>query len=253
MPPMKQLADALPEEHLRSAVRAKDPARRLAHAEAGLTTLARRDDDEIDPDIQVLLLRQAYLAHLELRQLRQAADTAERMAEVEGSSLKAVAWADRARALQALGDVEGAIECQRLAARNAPAHRRSFHHWSLATIQHFSGDVDGALASLKKGLRLAQKDRPLLTAHAAYVKLDAGRAVPELQTIRETLAAAPCGQGYGQYLLGMIAHLIGDRAAAETHLRAFLRRNARLDEAKALTLREELRRARLALASFASS
>ena len=95
-----------------------------------------------------------------------------------------------------------------------------------------------------------QADRPLLVAHEAYVLLDAGEAVEDLQGIRTDLATAKCGQGYGQLVLGLIAHAIGDAPAARTHLRAFLRRNASADEVKQATLREELRRARLALADF---
>jgi hypothetical protein len=41
---------------------------------------------------------------------------------------------------------------------------------------------------------------------------------------------------------------MGDAGRAAMHLRAFLARNADADEAKAATLREELRRARLVLA-----
>ncbi|MCB9601247.1 MAG: tetratricopeptide repeat protein [Sandaracinus sp.] len=250
MPGSKSLlpppAAEFPEEHLRRALQAEGPKHRLQEAEAGLAF----DPEELAPDTQVLLLRQAYLAHVELRQLRRAVEVADAMAAV--GPLKDFAYTDKARALQALGELHEAIEAQRLAARNAPPQRRSFHFWSLATLQHFVGDVEGAEASLKRGLRLAKRDRPLLKAHLAYVRLDAGLAVRELDVVLEDLAASPNGQGYGQYLLGMIAWTIGDRAKAALHLRAFLRRNASLDEAKRLTLREELRRARVALAKIES-
>ena len=59
-------------------------------------------------------------------------------------------------------------------------------------------------------------------------------------------------RGYGQYLLGMIAYRIGDMLLAATHLRAWLRRHAGADTAKALTLREELRSARMVLADLES-
>ncbi len=237
---------AFPEEHLRRALQATGPRARLREAEAGLAF----EPEELAPDTQVLLLRQAYLAHVELHQLRRAVEIADAMVAI--GPLEDFAYTDKARALHALGELRPAIDAQRLAARNAPANRRSFHLWSLATLQHFAGDVDGAEASLLRGLRIAKRDRPLLEAHLAYVQLDAGRAVEDLQAIRDELAASPNGEGYGQYLLGMIAWTLGDRPRAAVHLRAFLRRNASVDEAKRLTIREELRRARVALASIES-
>ena len=239
-------SNLLPEDYLARALRAEEPEARRREAEQGLAL----PPETIELDTRVLLLRQVYLAEMAERRYRKAAETAAAMAAV--GPLADVGHHDRCRALQAAGDVAGALGAQRLAARNAPARRRSFHYWSLATLQHFSGDIDGALHSLEKGLRHAQADRPLLVAHEAYVLLDAGEAVEDLQAIRQDLASAPCGQGYGQLVLGLIAHAIGDRLAARTHLRAFLRRNASADEVKQATLREELRRARLALAELES-
>ena len=60
------------------------------------------------------------------------------------------------------------------------------------------------------------------------------------------------GKGYGQLVLGMIRHRLGDPRRAAVHLRAFLRRNASADPAKAITLREELRCARETLAAIES-
>jgi len=238
-------AAPLPEEHLAAALAAEAPEGRIQAAERGL------DDPQLDGDTHVLLLRQVYLAHLELGQLDDAADTAEAMAAI--GPLRDVAYTDLARARQALGDTSGAIEAQRLAARNAPPDRRSFQLWSLATLQHFAGDHDAARDSLGRGLRYATDDRPLLRAQDAWVALETGELVEDLEDIRQTLANARCGQGYGQFVLGMIAHELGDLPAAMTHLRAFLRRNARVDVAKGITLREELRRARAVLASLTSS
>src|SRR5690606_28381126 len=131
--------------------------------------------------------------------------------------------------------------------------RRSFQLWSLATLQHFAGDAHGALATLDRALRSAHRDRPLMKAHAAYVRLASGEAPEGLaQTVAE-LRAAPCREGYGQYLLGMIAYHMGDVPLAVAHLRSFLRRNANVDLPKALTLREELRRARTILADIESA
>lgn len=236
----------LPEDCLWRALRADDAGTRARWAKAGLAS----PEEELAPDTQVLLLRQLYLAHLDMRQLRRAADVARQMASV--GPLKDIAHHDAARALYALGDLDGAIAEQRLAARAAPAPRRSFHLWSLATWQQFAGDLEGALATLGRARRWATRDRALVRAHEAYVKLESGAGVRGLEGIVRDLSRSRSREGYGQFLLGMIAWHMGDRRRAAPHLRAFLRRNASADEAKALTLREELRRARLALARIES-
>ncbi|MBX3251507.1 MAG: tetratricopeptide repeat protein [Myxococcales bacterium] len=267
MPPPKALACTFPEEHLRLALRAKSPSERLAQAEAGLRFFAseapleqssigqiaapREDGLELSVDTKMLLLRQAYLAHVELHQLRRAADIADEMIAT-GNDLVDIALHDKARALQALADMPGAIEAQRLAARRAPAKRRSFHLWSLATLLHFSGDAEGAISALRRGLRASTRDRALLKAHLAYVQLERREAVEDLAGVMEELAGSPNREGYGRFLMGMIAWELGDPPRAAVHLSAFLRRNAAIDEAKRLTLREELRRARLVLAKIES-
>jgi tetratricopeptide (TPR) repeat protein len=235
------------EQWLGRALRAPAPEGRLSSAEAGLAL----PPHEIAPDTRVLLLRQAYLAHLEMRQLKRAAEVADQMASV--GPLQDVAYNDKARALFASGETPAAIEAQRLAARVAPPARKSFQLFFLATLQCFHGDSEGALVTLSRGLRVAHKDRPLLKAFAAYVELADGKAPEGLAETLAELRAAPCREGYGQFLLGMIAHHMGDRHAAAVHLQAFLDRNAQIDLPKALTLREELRRARMVLAELTSS
>jgi hypothetical protein len=228
------------DELLLSAIAAPDSATRDRLATAGLAL------PELAPETRCLLLRQLYLARFAERQYRRAAELARQM--VETGALVDLGHHDAARALQALADLPGAIAEQRLAAASAPAGRRSFHYWSLGTLAHFAGDVDGALEALANGLRWARRDRPLLRAHAAYVRLDTGRAAPALAGTVASLQRAKCREGYGQFLLGMLAWHMGDLPRAVVHLRAFLTRNADADEAKAATLREELRRARLTLA-----
>lgn len=247
MPPVNYLSsDTIPEDHLRLALRSAEPETRMANARAGLAFPA----EAIEADTKVLLLRQIYIGELELHRFRAAVDTAGKMAAV--GPLKDIALHDRARAEQAMGDVSAAIASQRMAARHAPADRRSFMLWSLATLQHFYGDVEGALGTIDKGLLIARDDRPLLKAHYAYICLENDEAVEDLHEVRASLSAAKCGEGYGQYILGMIAYHMGDMKVAVVHLQNFLRRNASIDAAKALTLREELRRARLTLAELVS-
>lgn len=234
------------EAFLWRALRADTAAKRAKLARRGLAL----DGEDLAPDTQVLLLRQLYLAHLELRQLEKAVAVARQMIDV--GALPDIAHHDAARALYASGDTRGGIAEQRLAARKAPASRRSFHLWSLATWQHFAGDVEGALQTLRRAMRWASRDKALLRAHAAYVRLDAGIAARGLEGIIRELQRSRSREGYGQFLLGMIAWQMGDARRAGPHLRAFLRRNAAADEPKALTLREELRRARLVLAKIES-
>lgn len=231
----------IPEDYLRLAIGAVDAAARARYARAGLAS----PHEILAPDTQVLLLRQLYLAHLEAHRFRQAAEVAQQMTAV--GPLADIAHHDAARAFNALGELEEAIREQRLAVRHAPVARRSFHLWGLATFLQFARDFDGALEALEKAERWAKQGRPLFSAHRAYVCLERGDAVEGLDTILEELARSRSREGYGQFLLGMLRHHMGDQRRAAVHLRAFVRRNASLDEAKALTLREELRRARKAL------
>ena len=235
-----------PEQNLLRALKAAQPEQKKAAAERGLAA----HSEPLEPDTEVLLLRQLYLAHVELRQLRRAAEIATEAASL--GPLSDIAWHDASRAYAALGDSRQALLAQRSAARAAPAERRSFQLWGLATLQHHAGDVEGALATLRRGLRSARRDRALLRAHAAYIRLDAGLPVRNLRRTLDTLRASPNAEGYGRFLAGMIAHCMGDQREASVHLRAFLRRNAAAGAAKELTLREEFRRARVALARIDS-
>ena len=75
---------------------------------------------------------------------------------------------------------------------------------------------------------------------------------PAISEIHAELETSPARRGYGELVLGMLRYELGDGARAVPHLRAFVRRNAAIDAAKATTLREELRLARTALAELES-
>lgn len=230
------------ETWLEKAIAAGDPVERERFARQGLEI----DDPHRAPDTQFLLLRQLYLVQLERDRWDDAIALAQQMTTV--GPFADLAHNDRSRALWARGDLDAAIEAQREALSTAPRERRSFQGFFLATLLHFAGRIAEALVVVGKAERAAQRDRPLVRALGAFIRLDAGLAVPRLSEITGELGRSRAREGYGQYLLGMIAHHVGDRPRAAAHLRAFLRRNASIDRAKVITLQEELHRARRVLA-----
>lgn len=247
--PLKEVSPSrTPEDFLRRALEADSPKLRADLAREGLEL----GEEDLEPDTELLLLRQLYLAHLESHRFQTAVEIAGRMTEL-ATALKDVAHHDASRAYAALGQTARAIEEQRMAARTAPPDRRSFQGWALATQLQFSGDLDGAESALRRAERWAREDRPLLRAHRAWILLELDEPVEDLDEILAELEGSlKASKGYGELVLGMLRHRMGDDARAAVHLRAFLRRNASADSAKATTLREELRRARTVLASIES-
>lgn len=228
---------------------ALDAATPEARQQAARTGLALRTDD-FNIDTRMLLMRELYRAHLDLRQLVAARDVARAMAEL--GPLADVAHHDAARVLAALGEMDEAVAQQRQACLAAPEDRRAFQYWSLATLEHFAGDVTSALESLTRAERWAVADGALVRAHRAYVILDSGGAVDEatLAEVERSLTTTTRGAGYGQFLLGMIAARTDRQADARRWLSEFVSRAQGAPAAKVLTLREELRRARLTLAEL---
>lgn len=202
-------------------------------------------------EARALLLRASLLEDVAAGRFEQALEKARAMARLRGE-LVDVAHHEEARALAGLGRDLDALGALRLACRASPPARRSFHHFCLGTALLFAGDAESAISSLERARRWAHADRPLVVGALAWARLAAGRAQPRLGAIVADLARSASREGYGQLVLGMIAHHSGDRARAAAHLRAFLRRNARLEPAKELSLRAELRAARRVLASLES-
>lgn len=229
---------------LLAAAASDRPEVKLRHVREGLATLTSGDEGQV----RMLLLRQRYLAHVALRQFRRALGDA--LAMVATGEHPDLAYHDAARAHAVLGEYESAIGMQRLAMRCSHPDRRSFHGFCLATLQHFGGHPEDALVTLKRALRSATRDRVLLVSQAVYIRLDAGIPVRNVARVLGHLRASKHYKGYGRFLAGMIAYHQGDAPKAIRDLEAFLLRHEGADVARVITLREELRRARLALGSL---
>ncbi len=189
-----------------------------------------------------MLLRQLYLSHMEARRFDDAFAIAEQMIEVE--VMPDVARQDAARACLGLHDREAAIEHLRLASRVCPGSRRAFHLWTLGSVLYLAGRHAEAVGTLGRAARWGTTDKPLYQAQVALAKLAGGDRVRGLGAIKERLAEAPCGQGYGQFVLGELCYRMQDNAAAKQYLQRFVRRSTSGRVALAVALEGEVAHAR---------
>jgi tetratricopeptide (TPR) repeat protein len=231
-----------PELYLRKATLARTSGLRAKYAERGLS-----HDGAVSATTRAMLLRQLYLSQMEARRFAEAHAVAEQMIAL--AVMPDVARQDAARACLGLGDREHAIEHLRIASRVGPASRRAFHLWTLGSVLYLAGSHGEAIGALSRALRWGTTDRPLYQAQLALARLASGEptAVSDLESLREKLAEAPCGQGYGQFVLGELAYHLGDAAAARAYLRAFVKRSTSGRVALAVALQGEIGRARLLL------
>jgi tetratricopeptide (TPR) repeat protein len=232
-----------PEDMLQRAMAARSAAARARYARQGLATEGR-----LDRVTQSMLLRQLYLAHFEQKHFRRAVEIAEQALALD--TLPDVCHQDAARALVPLGDIDGAADHLRLAARAAPARRRAFHLWTLGSMLYLAGRLDEAQSALVRAVRWSTTDRPLVSGHLAVVRLDRGESVTELDEIIDRLDEAPCGQGYGRFVLGLLCAHAGRVRDAERHLRSFVDRTRSGRAAVAIALAAELASAEQRLASL---
>jgi tetratricopeptide (TPR) repeat protein len=237
-------------DYLRLAMATDEPAAALRLAVEGLEradeAVARGEQD--DPESRLLLLREAFKAHLRAGRPRSAHAIARKMTRV--GALSEVSHADLGRACAALGWFEHAARGYRLAARFAPANRRSTHWAACAMALWHAGRHDEALAALERATRWSTTTRPLHRAQVAMVELSRGNVTGDLSAAVADLDASRAAEGYGRFVLGMIAALGRDHARAHTLLQEFVRRNAN-DPLRAATLAGELAKAREALAAGA--
>lgn len=231
---------ATPEDHLKRAMAAEDPTTRARWATEGLA-----HPDPIDDTTNAMLLRQLYLAHFAQEHFERAYDLAEQA--IAFDVLVDVVHQDAARARQALGDVDGAVQHLRLAARLAPPSRRAFHHWTLGSVLFLAGRHDEAIASLERAARWGTTDKPLYQGHLALAKCSAGHPVRDLGPLIERLEACPAGQGYGRFVLGQLAYQSQRFADARSHLQSFVERTERGQPAMRMAMAREIEMAEATL------
>jgi tetratricopeptide (TPR) repeat protein len=229
-----------PEHHLQKALAARSASVRAKYAKLGLS--ARR---RLDRTTQAMLLRQLYLAHFEARRFDEALDVAVQLIQLQ--VLADVAHQDAARACQALGDVDRAMGHLRLAARSSPASRRAFHLWTLGGLLYLERRYGQAISALTRAARWGTTDKPLYLGHLALARCAQGESLIDLDGIIDQLEGAPCGQGYGRFVLGRLCGYAGRRDDAIRYLQAFVRRTNRGRPALGIALEGELAEARRTL------
>src|SRR5262249_13155625 len=128
---------------------------------------------------------------------------------------------------------------------------RPFHLWTLGGTLFLAARYDEAIAALTRATRWGTRDKPLYRAHLALAKVAAGRPAGDLQDTIDSLAQAPCGQGYGRFILGHLAYAAREWPKARRYLEAFVRRTEQARPAMGIALQGELKMARATLAKMA--
>jgi tetratricopeptide (TPR) repeat protein len=225
---------------------ARTPTWRARYAKRGLARPGR-----LDTTTHAMLLRQLHLAHFEARRFEEALDVALQAIELE--VLSDVLHQDAARAAMAGGNLDAALGHLRAAVRTAPSSRKPFHLWTLGGILFLAHRYSEAMAALVRAARPETKERPLYRAHLALAKIAGGEDVQDLQATIDELASAPCGQGYGRFVLGHLAYAAGEWNAARRYLHTFVKRTTSARPTVEIALEPELRMARATLKKIASA
>lgn len=240
-----QAANA-PEDYLRKAMAARSARSRAMYARRGLAS-----PTTLDRTTHAMLLRQLYLSLYESRQFEKAHGIALQALELD--ILPDVLNQDAARAALANGDLEAALAHLRAAARRGPASRRPFHLWTLGSTLFLAQRYDESVSTLNRAVRWGTKDKPLYRAHLALSRIAAGERVADLQETINALAEAPCGQGYGRFVLGHLAYAAGEWTAAKRYLDAFVKRTGASRPALGIALEGEVRMARATLSKMTAN
>jgi len=216
------------------------------YARRGLATRA-----PIDRTVHAMLLRQLSLALYEGRDFLKAHDIALQALELD--VLADVLHQDAARAALASGDIEQALAHLRAAARRSPASRRAFHWWTLGSILFIARRYREAESALLRASRWSTKDRPLYRGHLVLSQLSAGDVTCDLQQLIDELADAPCGQGYGRFVLGLLTFAAGNKRASRKYLEAFIERTTASRPSLGIALEGEVKVARETLAKIGAN
>jgi tetratricopeptide (TPR) repeat protein len=244
---MSSSAESQAGDLLRKATAAQSSLARAKYATRGLAKAGS------DPTLRAMLLRQLYLSQMESEHFDAALGTARAVLAL--AVLPDVACQDLARAHLALGQPREAIDELRRASRVGPASRRAFHLWTLGTTLYFQEDYAAAATAFERAFRWGTTARPLYRAQLVLARLALGRklsprGVSALAEARRDLEAATCGQGYGRFVLGELAHRQGDRGAARSYFEEFIARSDTGRVALRVSLSAELARARHLLSAL---
>ncbi|NUP06311.1 MAG: tetratricopeptide repeat protein [Polyangiaceae bacterium] len=224
---------------------AKTPRSRAIWARRGLASRSR-----LDRTTHAMLLRQLYLSHFERRNFREALDLT--ASSLTLGVLSDVVHQDAARAAAAMGDIDVASRHLRTAARVGPASRRAFHWWTLGSLYFLANRHAEAVGALERAARWGTRDKPLYQGHLALALIAAGEDEDvDTSELIERLESVPAGQGYGRFVLGMLALHERRLLEARSHLQAFVERTERGRLATSIALDGELTRAKKALQSLA--
>ncbi len=229
-------AESIAVDLLEKATKARSAGLRAKYATRGLSCSPG------DPTTHAMLLRQLYLAHMEARRFVDALSAAEQM--VGTGVMPDVARQDAARACLGLGAPEQAVEHLRIASRVSPASRRAFHLWVLGSTLYLLERPREAVGALARAVRWGTTAKPLYSAQLALARRASGDAVDGLSELRDALEGAACGQGYGQFVLGELAFVQGDFAAARRYLTGFVTRTTSGRVALAVGLSAEIQKAK---------
>ena len=205
----------------------------------------------LDKTTQAMLLRQLYLSRFEARRFHEALEAALQAAELDVMS--DVMLQDAARAALGSGDIETSLRHLRAAARKSPASRRPFHLWTLGSTLFLVHRYGEAIAALTRATRWGTREKPLYRAHLALARIAGGEPVKDMQSTIDELAHAPCGQGYGRFVLGHLAYAAGEWTAARRYLEAFVKRTEASRAAMSVALEPEMRMAKGTLVKMAAN
>jgi hypothetical protein len=122
--------------------------------------------------------------------------------------------------------------------------------WTLGGILFLAQRYSEAIGALERAARWGTRDKPLYKAHLALARIANGESVRDLQSTIIALAEAPCGQGYGRFLLGHLAYAGGEWVAARRYLEAFVKRTEAGRAALTIALSGELRMAKATLSKM---